>query len=273
MKQKSQALRKDPWSWLKRLLREIRKPLTLKQILMLFGLGVGVVLLYFYSMFNQQKIESEQLKQAEIAREQQLAKEERKRLKAQMEIVIPENPYSFYDQLENRSFYTAGTDLRGGMELSDPEPTPSIPIPQLTLISAPEEEYRTTERLSEMEEADLFAPPPLEFLSISSDGGESEIEQGSSSFDVIVEPIVTVPPKGPPQRNFKRLQTGSFLSLTEANLQRKQLEAYGYNPQILRAQHDDKTIYRVQIGPFALSELPHIKSDLKEKSFDFFEIR
>ncbi len=174
------------------------------------------------------------------------------------EITIPENPYSFYDQLEKRTFVFSGEDQRGGTEYRE-----SIPIPQFTLISASEESG-----FNSSDDGD-FSLPPLQLLSHN----DPLEEQGSSGFDVVAEKVSKAPPKGPSPRNFKTLQTGSFLALAEANAQRKQLEAHGYNPQIIRAEKDGRPLFRVHVGPFSINELESVKSDLKGKRFDFFEVR
>lgn len=146
-----------------------------------------------------------------------------------------ENKYSFYDLLESRTFVVGDEELKGGVEYVESYRLPTLEPTEESIIK--------------------------EDSLLEEQSGKIEFERRSVS---VTKPVIPLA---------KRLQVGSFSSSHEANIHRKQLETYGYNVQIVRGVlTNEKIVFRVIIGPFALNELEGIKKELAEKSIDFFEV-
>ncbi|MDG9729211.1 SPOR domain-containing protein [Ignatzschineria sp. RMDPL8A] len=159
----------------------------------------------------------------EIEEEQLIEEQHDLEAKTQPDVFVfeeIENPYSFYDLLESRTFLVEGEEKKGGVEYisDDFEPTPEIKP-----VEAP------PKRVVNVQKPDV----PLS----------------------------------------KRLQVGSFSSSHEASIHRKQLESYGYNPQVVEGKiPSGKSVYRVIIGPFSPKEMTEIKAQLRTHNIDHFEV-
>lgn len=236
----NQIRRRERWGLIKEAIRYIRRPMSKRQVITLLLSLIGIVILSIYltNRSVQKKIEKEE-RLAALQAKKEAAKAKKHRPFSPDDIIIPEPEYSFYAQLENRSFHIAGEEEHGGMQFIEPPPKPKF-----ELISQPTG-YAEVDAQIQAEVAAL--QPPEEPVKIEAD-----------------------PPK---KQAFKRLQTGSFSSSFEAKIHRKQLEAFGYTPQIVRAEVKDRTVYRVQIGPFAPNELAQIKRHLEEQQIEFIEVR
>lgn len=157
--------------------------------------------------------------------------------------------YNFYTQLENRTFYIEGEEKTGGealemmlqkFENAEKERTVQPMIPPIVLESLATHVGRV---------ADTIQPSPSTSTS------------------------TTAPPKLS-QKSSITLQTGSFLSQSEAINQRTLLENQGFSPKISESRNSqNKLIYRVHIGPYSPSELPKIESQLRQLRLSFFKVK
>ncbi len=237
----NQIQRKERWGLLKDIIRYLRRPMSKRQIITIVTALVVIIALtiFMVNRFEQKKIEKEERLAALKAKKEAALEAKKNRPFSPDDIVIPEPEYSFYAQLENRSFHISGEEEHGGMQFVEPPEKPKF-----ELISEPTG-YAEVDAQIKAEVAALQPPKK----------------------PVKVEPE---PPKKPV---FKRLQTGSFSSSFEAKIHHKQLEALGYTPQIVHAEVRGRTVYRVQIGPFAPNELAQIKRHLEEQQLEYIEVR
>lgn len=217
---------------------------------MLGALGIFAISSGFSYLTN--KVAERKAKRAQTTLQKNIAPKRKKVTPLTEEEYKKEKHYSFYNQLEQRSFSVLDKEEIGGEIV-----TPHVSTVRPNNLPTVQNTAATT--TPEM--------PPIILLSSTQNIDKVKID----------EPIQQKTPTQAPLKHsptFKRLQTGSFISQNEARIQRKLLEAKGFTPQIIEATNaQNKTIYRVQIGPFAPNEINSIKTQLKSMNVNFFETK
>lgn len=157
----------------------------------------------------------------------------------------PIKEYNFYTQLEQRTFYINGEEKTGGEALEM----------MLEKLEAAKKETNIQP---------MTPPIILESLAKQVNVATSEaVKQQQKPPEPKTSNIATIV-----------LQTGSFLSQSEAVNQRTILESHGLNPKIIEAKNkSNQTIYRVHIGPYAPSEIERVKTQLSKLKIPSFKVK